>query len=184
MPVKTILAILLIILVISPITIINPAYAGNKNQYESENIRIRVIPRSPQQIAAFYEARGFQKNMLDKIKQYCFITIYVRNKGKHIIWHDLGKWTFQAGTKKIQRIDRHQLKQTWQKMGIPLPHQSTFRWTLLPEQLDFRPEEGEGGNIVLPATNENIRITSQFNLYKNNSDDIVKLILDNIQCKK
>jgi hypothetical protein len=40
--------------------------------------------------------------------------------------------------------------------------QSTFRWTLLPESLDFRPDEAEGGNIVLPPPSGPFTIEAPF----------------------
>lgn len=43
--------------------------------------------------------------------------------------------------------------------------QPTFRWTLLPENLDFQPDEREGGNIMLPRTRDPLLRLKFDNLY-------------------
>ena len=173
----------LIFLIALLITIVphQPLAAEKNEQFDSADLRIRLNPRTPQQMAAFYEARGFGKAMINEIQKYCFITVYIRNKSNRIIWHDLNKWTFTQDGKSMQRINRKQLKTIWQSMKVPLAHQSTFRWTLLPEQLDFRPGEGEGGNIVLPWTSNAITIQAQF---KTHTDMPLTVNLQNIYCKK
>lgn len=158
--------------------------AKSNSSIDSPELRVKLTSRSPQQMIAFYEARGFSKPMLDTIRQYCFITAYIRNKNNDIIWLDMNNWQFISDHKPLIRIDRYQLKKIWQRMDIPLAHQSTFRWTLIPEQLDFRPNEGEGGNIVLPWTNKPISVTATFNTLNDKSGKPIKIQLDNIQCKK
>ena len=178
---KTLAAILLIAM-IGPIPTL--LEASENSQFDSPNLRIRLSPRTAQQIAAFYEARGFGQTMLTEIKKYCFITVYIRNKGKHILWHDLNNWHFTANGKILQRIKRDQFKKLWETMNIPLAHQSIFRWTLLPEQLDFQPNEGEGGNIVLPWTNKGITIQAVFNSRERNSGKPISVKLDDISCQQ
>lgn len=160
------------------------AVAENKIRFDSTELRITLASRTPQQMAAFYEARGFNIAMLDKIKQYCFITVFIQNKSNDIIWLNLNNWQFISDNHQLSRVDRHQLKKIWQSMNIPLAHQSTFRWTLLPEQLDFRANEREGGNIVLPWTNTTITVTARFDTLSNKSGKPIKIKLDNLQCQK
>lgn len=69
-------------------------------------------------------------------------------------------------------------------MNIPQAHQSTFRWTLLPEQLDFRPNEAEGGNIILPWQDKPITIHAIFNTDKDKFAKPIEIKLDDISCKK
>lgn len=136
--------------------------AAEPVEYHTPELTIGFLPRTPQQIAAFYEARGFNKPMIDKLKQQCFITVWVHNKSSNIIWLDLSQWQFSNQTGEIERRDRRYWKTVWNEMQIPLAHQSTFRWTLLPEILDFQPDEREGGNIILPRDNNAIEIQATF----------------------
>jgi len=69
-------------------------------------------------------------------------------------------------------------------MQIPLEHQSTFRWTLLPEILDFQPEEREGGNIILPRSDQPMQIHASFPTRADKSGDPLTVIFNNIKCAK
>jgi len=124
--------------------------------YEDELIRLRLIPRTPEQMAAFYEARGFPVAMIDELTQHCFFTVVIKNKSKNIVWLDMNQWHFIAGEKtdeqEVRRIPRSYWPPKWTAMHIPMSAQSTFRWTLLPEKLDFQPDESEGGNVILERT--------------------------------
>ena len=39
---------------------------------------------------------------------------------------------------------------------------STFLWTLIPEALDYLPDEEEGGNIILPRVKGSISVKARF----------------------
>ena len=158
------------------------ACADTTPHYDSPELAVGLMPRAPQQIAAFYEARGFSKPMLERLKQQCFITVWVHNKSQNIIWLDLAQWEFSSPTGTVIRRDRHYWKAEWSKIQIPLAHQSTFRWTLLPEILDFQPEEREGGNIVLPRSNKPMQIHASFPTKADKSGIPITVIFNNIKC--
>lgn len=143
---------------------------------------MRMIPRTPNQMAAFYEARGFPKFALDAIRKTCFITVGIRNKGEDILWLDLTNWRFRSVDGEIHRLDRHYWKQEWIRLGLSQAHQSTFRWTLIPEQLDYRPQEREGGNIVLPRTGKPFTLEAEFRSGKDKRGSLIKLKFENLQC--
>lgn len=158
--------------------------AAEPLQYDSPELAIGFMPRTPQQIAAFYEARGFSKPMIEKLKQQCFITIRIHNKSANIIWLDLSQWQFNNTSGMIERRDRRYWNTMWNKMQIPLAHQSTFRWTLLPETLNFQPDEGEGGNIILPRNDKPIQIQATFPTQPDKSGIPITIKFKPIQCAK
>lgn len=176
--IKKILFIISILILNQPVQ----AKQNNRYQYKGNQIKISLSPRTPEQIAAFYEGRGFKKEMVNKLKQQCFITIGIHNKSKDILWHDASKWIFTSKAGNIQRLDRTHWKSVWKEMNIPLAHQSTFRWTLLPEKLDFRSNEHEGGNIILPYSNQPFTLKAEFKTKANKSGKPIKVIIDGIQC--
>ena len=104
-------------------------------------VRVRLLPRSPEQIAAFYEARGFPKPAIAALKKQCFITVGIRNKSKSIVWLDMSTWRFESANGPVTRLDRNYWKSYWKSLPLEQRFQSTFRWTLIPESLDFRPDE-------------------------------------------
>lgn len=130
--------------------------------FENAQLRVRFHPRTPDQMAAFYEARGFSRPMVKLLRGYCFITVGVRNKGKEMLWLDLANWRLNSEIGPVKRLHRRHWQPVWARMDIPLAARATFRWTLLPERLDLLPDETEGGNIVLPQTEEPFTVEAHF----------------------
>lgn len=162
--------------------VVQATQAADEPRYDSDKLTVHLSPRTPRQIAAFYAARGFGEAMVDKLRQQCFITVFIKNKSQQIIWLDLTQWQFHNRNGAVQRLDRNYWKAVWQRMQIPLAHQSTFRWTLLPEQLDFRPDEREGGNIILPRDKQPLTIQASFATGEDKSGKPISITLKNIHC--
>ncbi len=149
---------------------------------ENKQIKLEMIARTPEQMAAFYEARGFPRKVLDEVKKMCFITVGVTNKSRDIIWMRLANWTFSLPQGSLKRFHRNELKARWQQFGLAQRHQSTFRWTLIPEVLDYRPEEHEGGNIVLPRTGSSFSLRAEFVMGANEQGKHISIQLNDLRC--
>jgi len=156
--------------------------AATKVELENQQIKVRIATNAPQAIGAFYEGRGFQKNMIDLLKQQCFVSVFIKNKSNDFIWLDLSQWQFSNADGKISRLDRHYWKAKWQEMDIPLAHQSTFRWTLLPEELDFHPNEKEGGNLLLPRLGKPFNFSARFYTGKDKKGTPIILKFNELTC--
>lgn len=172
--------LILSFLLVSPAT----GTAADRVSFSSPDLSINIIVRKPEQLAAFYEARGFSKAMVNEISQHCFIGVRISNTSKHIILHDLNNWQFSNKQSAVKRLDRKYWRHRWTEMKVPLAHQSTFRWTMLPTQLDFRPNESEGGNILLPMQNKALRIKATFHIQTPKGNKPVTAEFKNIQCAK
>jgi hypothetical protein len=145
-------------------------------------LEIDFTPRTPNQMGSFYEARGFPSEMRDILKQQCFITVGILNTSDKKIWLNLTDWRFSTGSKLIKREHRDHWKKRWQDMNMPLSKQSTFRWTLIPENLDYLPGEHEGGNIVLPFTDKPISITATFATGEDKQGKKITITTDKLFC--
>ncbi|MFO8025459.1 hypothetical protein [Thiohalophilus sp.] len=159
-----------------------PLVIQAKPDYESDQLVVDLTPRTPQQIAAFYEGRGFSDTMIDLLREQCFITVFIENKSRDIIWLNLEHWQFTNADGSLIRRDRRYWKARWQKMDIPLAHQSTFRWTLLPEQLNFLPDEREGGNIILPREAQPFTLSARFDTGEQREGTPIEVKLENLRC--
>jgi hypothetical protein len=148
----------------------------------TDDILIEFAPRTPDQMGSFYEARGFPRAMLDRLKDTCYITVRIHNTSEHTIWHELENWEFSVNGEPVEREHRDVWKQRWQDMGIPLRFQSTFRWTLLPETLDYLPGEVEGGNIVLPRIDQPITLKASFKTGKDKQGPVIKIEYNKLHC--
>lgn len=138
------------------------APTAQRHVYEMEQVRLHLLARTPRQVQAFYEARGFPPPALAEMAKTCFITVSIHNRGRSVLWHDLNGWTFRSGERKLQRYTRDYWQERWKKLNIRAGLRATFRWTLLPETLDFQPDEREGGNIILPRGTRPIQIEAVF----------------------
>ena len=165
-----------LLLVIANMQVVQPVII------KTAELEIDFTPRTPNQIGSFYEARGFPPEMRDILKQQCFISVRISNISNTKIWLDLANWQFFADGKPLHREHRNYWKKRWQKMNIPLSKQSTFRWTLLPESLDYLPGEREGGNLVLPFTNKTVSITAKFTTGDNQQGETITITTDKLFC--
>ena len=165
-----------------------PAVSNKQNNqrrgFENKQIKLVVIPRTQQQMSAFYEGRGFPAEAINEINKACFFTVGIRNKTSSILWLDTSNWEFQHAQAELKRITRADWKAIWQQKAIALRHQSTFRWTLIPAQLGFQPDEREGGNITLPRTDKIFSLTASFATGEQKQGKPIKLKIDNLQCAK
>ena len=145
-------------------------------------VQIGFRPRTPDQMGSFYEARGFPKAMIDRLRQQCFITVRIHNTSDDILWLELSDWHFSNDGKPLERDHRDTWKQRWLEMDMPMHSQSTFRWTLLPETLDFLPDEAEGGNIVLPRVEGPITLDASFATGADKQGPAVNIHIDTLFC--
>jgi len=170
------LNIIPLLLVIANMQVVQPIIL------KTAELEIGFVPRTPNQMASFYEARGFPKAMRDILRQQCFITVGIQNNSDTKIWLDLSSWQFSAGGKPLKREHRDYWKKRWQNMAVPLSKQSTFRWTLIPETLDYLPGEHEGGNLVLPFTDKSITLTATFATGENKQGKTITITTDKLFC--
>lgn len=151
--------------------------------FEHKAFRISVNPRTPNQLYAFYSARGFPESALAEIKSMCFVTVGIRNKSQTRVWFDLENWHFQTSDGDIKRRLRSEWYARWNSIGMEKRFQSTFRWTLIPEKMGLYPHEGEGGNVTLFSTDKAITISGTIQIGEDKSQS-VPFEIKNIQCAR
>jgi hypothetical protein len=148
----------------------------------NKHIDMQFAPRTPHQIMSFYEARGFPPEMIKILSRKCFITVRIHNKSKDIVWHDLTNWHFSHNGKPLKREHRNYWLDKWNAMNMPKASISTFRWTLLPESLDYLPDEEEGGNIILPRVTGPITLNATFPTADKQLGSVISVEYDELYC--
>lgn len=149
---------------------------------QQDQVKLELMPRTPEQIASFYEARGFPKAMIDELRKQCFITVRIHNQREQLLWLDLENWAFTSEGHPIERKHRNEWIQYWKSRDMPMHSQATFRWTLLPEILDYLPDEQESGNLILPATEGNITLQATFATGDHKQGKAITIRYDKLQC--
>jgi hypothetical protein len=149
-----------------------------------DNDRLFMLLRlhTPEQMAAFYEARGFTPAAIERIRQTCFITVHIDNKSNTVLWLETANWRITADGKPVARLGRAYWNTVWDEIGLSQASRSTFGWTQLPETRDLQPQEPVGGNIVLPRDGRPYTIEADFFTGKDKRQGMVRVTFENLQC--
>lgn len=161
-------------------------------KYEDDEIYMRIVLRTPEQLSAFYIGREFNQAAIDEILKTCYVTPIIKNKKFEALWLELDNWEFFLDTKvdekgdgkPIKRIKRDYWKKIWEKVSLPQAHQSTFGWTLMPEVRDLRFDEGVGGSIVLPMQSKPFTIKANFKTGLNKQGKPKTVVFEGISCRR
>lgn len=125
---------------------------------DTPEFKLRLVPRSAEQIGAFYYGRGFPSAMVKKIQSLCFITVSLHNKSNALLVLDFKNWQFKTEKHQLQRYTRQHWLTKWKQNNYPKSAIATFRWTVLPEKFEFQPYEREAGNIILQRSDQTFSI--------------------------
>jgi hypothetical protein len=119
-------------------------------------VSISVAPRTPAQVATFFEARGFPEAALAPLRAVCFLTMTIHNRSSDVAWLELDRWRLvDAAGAELPRWPRARWERTWDELGLPPARRATFGWTQLPESRDLQPGESVGGNLaIVPPAGE------------------------------
>ena len=143
---------------------------------------LRASPWTSDQIAAFYEARGFPRTAIEALRQTCFVTVSFHNRNSAVVWLELSRWRFvDEQGREVKRRDRAYWNALWEKLGVPMANRATFGWTQLPEVRDLQPSESVGGNVVLPSPGR-FRLEARFATGARKQGRDIVVILDDLFC--
>lgn len=128
-----------------------------------DGVNVSISARTPEQIEAFFSARGFPAAALKTLREACFFTVGIRNGSDDVVWLELDRFSIKDGSgKSVARITRPQWKKRLQALNVPPASQSTFGWTQLPERRDLQPDEPVGGNFAIPRQSQSVHLTTNF----------------------
>lgn len=149
---------------------------------ESDGLYMLVRPSTPDQMAAFYEARGFPTAAIERLRRTCFVMAHIENRGREVIWLELKNWHFHTGRNEVRRLERGYWDGVWNEIGMPQASRATFGWTQLPEERDLQPGEPVGGNVILPATDEPFTLQADFLTGKDRRAGMIRARFENLHC--
>jgi hypothetical protein len=152
--------------------------------FENDELLMVVIPRTAEQMAAFYEARGFPQRAIDEVTATCFVTIHIDNKSRHVTWLETGNWRLTSQGKALHILGSEFWDATWEKIDLPQAFRSTFFWTQLPPVVDLHPDEPVGGNIVLPGSIGRFDIEANFKTGADKQGEPLQVRFTDIECGK
>jgi len=151
---------------------------------ENDDMLMVLMPHTPEQIAAFYEARGFPEKALELISSACFVTVHIENKSQRVIWLETANWRLSSNNQAVQHLDKDHWNTRWDEINLPLANRATFGWTQLPVQRNLQPDEPVGGNIVLRGDIRKFNLKAQFLTGKHKRGGILEIRFQDINCPK
>ncbi|MGB5539951.1 MAG: hypothetical protein WBO37_07690 [Gammaproteobacteria bacterium] len=151
---------------------------------ENDELLVVLVPRSPEQMAAFYEARGFPRAAIDRIRQTCFVTVHIKNKSRDVIWLDTDQWRFTGDGKPLTRLDDSYWRAQWNEIDLRQASRSTFGWTQLPPVRDLQPDEPVGGNLVFPGDTNTLTIEATLPTGADRQGEPISVGFGSIRCSK
>lgn len=99
---------------------------------------LRLVQRLPDQTRGFFTARGFSAAHAEIIAQSCVFQTVFKNQSQHgtpsSLDYDLRKWVISVAGVKQGLKTREDWKVDWQRLGVALPAQLAFEWSLYPTQ--------------------------------------------------
>jgi hypothetical protein len=149
---------------------------------ENDQLLMVLKPRTAEQMAAFYEARGFPDTAIERIKKTCFVTVHIRNKSRSTLWLEQKNWLISSHNRPLTRLGRDYWDAQWNAIELPPANRSTFGWTQLPMVRDLQPDEPVGGNIVFPGSTETFDLVARFYVGQDKRGGMLVTRFENIQC--
>jgi len=158
------------------------ALEKDKLVYEDDDIYMRIVLRTADQLSAFYQGREYPRIAIDEILKTCFVTPIVKNKKFDYLWLELAEWQFNSEGRPIKRIDREYWKIRWREVKLSQAHQSTFGWTLMPEWRDLRFDEGVGGSVVIPMQDRPFTLAARFKTGEDKKGPLKRVTFEGLKC--
>jgi hypothetical protein len=156
--------------------------AESNKEFDSDELYARIIIRTADQLAAFYHGREFSKAAIKEIQSVCFVTPILKNKKFEVMWINLDEWQFFVDEVEVKRLNRDFWKQRWQQINLPLRHQATFGWTLMPEKRDLRFDEGVGGSVVIPWQDKPFTLAIRLPIEHEDAKFVRELKFEGLKC--
>ncbi len=115
---------------------------------EAQGLFLRLTQILPDQLRAFYEARGFDPAAVERIARACVFQTELRNTGGTPLEVDLADWRLvtDRGTRPLRSKDSW-LKE-WEARGVPPPARLAFRWATFPAHQVFQPGDWNMGMLI------------------------------------
>lgn len=156
---------------------------ATRREIREQGLVVSISPRTPDQLYAFYSARGFPDNALQHITSRCFLTIGIRNERNDVVWLELDNWRFiDRHGRDLARIKRAEWNTHWDRLQILSAQRAAFNWTQLPERRDLQPAEPVGGNVSLSPPASTFVLEAKFLTGADKRGPVVRLHIENLTC--
>jgi hypothetical protein len=163
-----------------------PCYSTEKPYpdpfFENEQLLMVIKPRTAEQMAAFYEARGFPQAAIDIITNTCFVTVHIENRSQQVIWLETANWRLSSNGQAVNILGAGYWNEQWDTIKLMQANRSTFHWTQLPPVVDLQSDEPVAGNIVVPGGISSFHIEANFKTGKDKRGESMQKTFEDVGC--
>ena len=132
----------------------NPQTGIESVQVEHPGFSLKLLPLSPDFVAAVFSARGLPKDIVDATRHYCVFGTILKNTGQLPLHYRLTDWRYVTPDGKTHYLKtKTQWLEEWKERSL------AFRWVLLYEEQTYQPGDWGQGFTTLP-----LQAGSQFDL--------------------
>lgn len=127
---------------------IDPDTGIQRIQVEHPGFSLRLLPLTPDYVAAVFAARGLPEDIVAATRRYCTFGTIIRNTGDQPLHYDLRTWRYVTPDGRTHRVKtKSEWLEEWKNRSL------AFRWILLHEEQTYQPGDwGQGFTTVpLPA---------------------------------
>lgn len=115
-------------------------------QAETSGIQVRLTQISPDQVRAFYQARGFSTEAAERYAAECVFMTVVRNIGHTPIQHRLADWRYESAGQPPRAIrSKAEWEGLWKQQGVAESARIAFTWAQFPATQTFAPGDWNQG---------------------------------------
>ena len=116
---------------------------------EESGMSLRFVQRIPDQVRAFFLSRGFSTEDAEHIATSCaFQTVLTNTSHKTVpdpLNFDLHEWVVTHKGMKSGMKTREDWSKEWDKKKVSENSKLTFKWALVPTQMEYRPNDYNWG---------------------------------------
>jgi hypothetical protein len=116
----------------------------------AQGVNLSLTQILPDQVRAFYLARGFDREAAEAYASACVFQTVLRNEGNAPISFHLGDWRMLKGKTAFRLKTEHDWQHEWAGRKLTEPARIAFRWAQFPLQQDFEPGDWNQGMTTYP----------------------------------
>lgn len=117
---------------------------------DDRGFRVELVQLQPDQVRAFYIARGFTSEQAEPLARTCLMQLVIENgqpQGQAAIAVPLAQWRI-ATSEGLQPLRlKESWEPLWQRLNVAAPAQLAFQWALFPNEQAFHPGDRNWGML-------------------------------------
>lgn len=139
-------------------------------EFTSPGMSVRLVQRLPDQTRAFFMARGFDREAVERIAQSCVFQTVFRNTSNasepDALEYDLRDWSVHTGERHQGMMTREDWARIWAEQGAPSAARIAFEWALFPTRQTYNPGDYNWGMSIFGlAPGTRFELTLVWNQY-------------------